>query len=467
MTASIKRSLITRTAVALVIIGILGAVAAYSLGYRYATLAYDSSLLDDTETLAEQVTLQGGQLSVNLPPEAQKWLLANEGERVLWRVIDLDSGKEIAGNGNLGTWERDPLRGNQPRFRDANVNGTPFRVASVRKVVDPLDHPILVEVGETLGKRVRMASSILLATVVVMAGMVAAAAALIWGGVVNALLPLGELEREVGLRSGANLQPLAPERAPREVRGLIVSINHMMARLTHSIDAQRRFTANAAHQLRTPIAGLKLQAQILHKELTDARHRSHVAEIGHEAARIAHLVDQLLVLAKAEADDMMLGTERVDLLAMCQSVIERYLPLAMAKGVDLGYDGTRVPIHLDGNQVLFAEMLGNLVDNAIRYTSVNGHVTVILQRTPAGIQLAVSDDGPGVACAEKDRLFERLYRSDSSKQSAGAGLGLAIVKEIADRYGAQLDVQPAPGGGSIFSVLLFSPEQRDPMRQSQ
>ena len=453
MTArSIKRSLIARTLVALGVIGIAGAVASYALGYRYATLAYDRALLDDVETLADQVTLKDGRVIVNLPPAAQKWLLANEGERVIWQVIDLNDGSIVDGNGSLGAWNSEDVRGDQPHYRDTRIDGISFRVAYVRKNVDPTDHPVLVEIGETRGKRVRMASSILLLSMVVMATMVAAAAALIWGGVVNALMPLRELEREVGGRSSTNLKPLAPELAPEEVRGLVTSINHMMSRLTHTIESQRRFTANAAHQLRTPIAGLKLQAQILHKELTQDRHKSHVAEIEHEAARIAHLIDQLLILAKAESDDFALSHDHVDLVAMCHTVIERFLPQAIAKNIDLGFEGARQPILFDGNETLLAEMLGNLVDNAIRYSLPNGGVTVSIDRVDRDIVLRVSDNGPGVPWDEKDKLFERLYRSDSSRQMDGAGLGLAIVKEIADRYGAVLEVAPAIGGGSIFSV---------------
>lgn len=449
---SIKRSLIMRTVLALSVIGMAGAGASYILGYRYASLAYDRALLDDVETLAEQVSIRDGRPQVDLPPEAQKWLLANEGEQVIWQVIDLNNGQVVASNGALGAWDSGDVRGNQSHYRDTIVNKLPFRVAYVRKVIDPTDHPVLVEIGETLGKRVRMASSILVMTLGVMATMVVAAAALIWGGVVKALAPLQELEAEAGKRSSSNLKPLQPELAPAEVRGLIRSINSMMSRLTHSIESQRRFTANAAHQLRTPIAGLKLQAQILHKELRDEGQKSYLGEIEREAGRVAHLIDQLLMLAKAESDEFALSHIDVDLVDMCQQVLERFLPYAIAKNIDLGYEGSRQPIYLNGNKTLLAEMVGNLVDNAIRYSAHGGKVTLSIANTENRITVSVSDNGPGVPPEEREKLFQRLYRSDSSRQAEGAGLGLAIVKEIADRYGAVLGIEPADAGGSVFRV---------------
>lgn len=451
---SIRRNLIRRTALALTVIGVAGATAAYALGYRYANLAYDLALLDDVETLADQVSMHDGKLQVNLPPAAQKWLLANEGERVIWQVIDLQNGKAVDSNGTLGGWHDVVGRSDDPHYRNATVGNTKFRVAYIRKVVDPTDHPVLIEIGETLGKRVRMASNILAATLVVMITMVVAAAASIWSGVRNALMPLRELELEAEKRSSTNLTPLEPALAPKEVRGLIHSINSMMQRLTHSIETQRRFTANAAHQLRTPLAGLKLQAQIVLKKTADAVTRQHLLEIEREAERAAHLIDQLLTLSKAESDEFLLVSTPVDLAKIALNIIERHLSQATAKGIDLGYEGRREGVFVKGNEVLLAEMLGNLVDNAIRYTGMNGSVTLATEITANEVKVSVTDNGPGVPEMEQDKVFLRLYRSDSSQQAGGAGLGLAIVKEIAHRYGARVDVKSAVGQGSCFRVCF-------------
>ena len=451
---SLRRSLITRTAVALAIIGIAGATAAYALGYRYANLAYDLALLDDVETLADQVSLHDGKLQVNLPPVAQKWLLADEGERVIWQVIDLVAENVVDGNGTLGDWHDAENTSSEPHYRNVTVGNTQFRVAYVRKVVDPTDHPVLIEIGETLGKRVRMASNILAATLVVMITMVVAAAALIWSGVLKALMPLSKLELEAEKRSSTNLTPLESALAPKEVRGLIHSINDMMQRLTHSIETQRSFTANAAHQLRTPLAGLKLQAQIVLRQSLDDATREHLLEIEREAERAAHLIDQLLTLSKAESDELVLARTQVDLARVSRNIIERHLPQALEKNIDIGYEGCSGGAFVDGNEVLLAEMLSNLVNNAIRYTGKNGKVTLATEITAEEVKVAVTDNGPGIPETEHDKLFLRLYRSDSSRHTDGAGLGLAIVNEIAHRYGARVNVRSEVGQGSCFQVCF-------------
>ena len=153
---SIRRNLIKRTAVSLALIGIAGAAVAYALGYQYANLAYDRALLDDVENLADLISVDDGKLKVNLPSEAQKWLLADEGERVIWQVIDLNTGVVVNSNGTLAGWQEDERGGSEPHFRNTVVGNSRFRVAYIHKVIDPIDHPVLIEIGETLGKRVNI-----------------------------------------------------------------------------------------------------------------------------------------------------------------------------------------------------------------------------------------------------------------------------------------------------------------------
>ena len=449
---SIRRSLIKRTALALIIIGIAGAVTAYVLGYQYANLAYDRGLMDDVEILANQVSIVDGKLQVNLPLAAQKWLQANQGERVIWEVIDLSNGSIVESNGSLGDWHDETIMRNDSHFRNVTVDNTRFRVAYLRKTIDPTDNPVLIEIGETLGKRELMARNILVATLAVMIAMVVAAVTLIWSGVLKAFLPLRELENEVAKRSSTNLAPLQLELAPEEVRGLILSVNRMMQRLTESMESQRRFTANAAHQLRTPIAGLKLQAQIVLKQSHEEETLMHLREIEREAERAAHLIDQLLTLSRAESDELMLVSAPVDLANISLKTIERYWPQALEKNIDLGYEGGSGEIYVNGSELLLAEMLGNLVDNAIRYTGENGKVTLAIAIVAGEVMVSVSDNGPGVSAIERDKLFLRLYRSDSSRQMEGAGLGLAIVKEIADRYGARIKIESVLGHSTCFHL---------------
>lgn len=448
---SLRRGLIRRLVPALAAIGLIGVVPAYVLGHRYATLAYDRALLDSVVALAGQISLRNDALQVDLPPEARKLLAASDGEQVLFRVIDLRSGKVIVANGELGPPPEEPPVPGQPGFRDARIGTTPFRVADASYLIDIEDVPALVEVAETLGKRNSMTRQILAATVLLVAMIIAVAVLLVWQGVGRALAPLQALEAEAAERSGTNLTPLNADAAPEEVRGLITSINRMMGRVSDSIDSQRRFIANAAHQLRTPISGLRLQAQLALKKEPPPAVRAHVREIDESAARAGHLIEQMLTLSRAEARELIETGERIDLSELAHSIIGRYLPWAIDSGVDLGYEGVASGAHIAGNEVLVRELLANLVDNAIRYGRVGERVTVSVAEETDAIVLCVTDDGPGISTDDRERVFQRFHRADSSA-AHGAGLGLAIVKEIADRHEAKVSLESIGRPGCRFCV---------------
>jgi two-component system sensor histidine kinase TctE len=449
---SLRAGLTTRLALALAVIGVFGTFIAYVMGSKYANLAYDQALFDDVTTLASQTSVdERGAIQVNLPAAALKWLLADEGELVLYRVTNLRTQMVVATNGDLGELPDDLGVSGQPAYREVNNGGRVLRVAFTRHVIDPSDVPVLVEIGETTGKRDRMTREIFAGTALFMATIVAVAVGLVWGGVARALAPLKLLEAEAAQRSGADLTPLDPLHAPEEVRGIIEAINRLMVRVSAVMESQSHFIANAAHQLRTPLAGLRLQAQLASKATRPEVMRASLAEVEASAARAAHLIDQILVLSRAEAADPLAEGQIVDLAIIARDVIERHLLLADQRGIDLGYDGDPVGVEVFGNDVLFAELLGNLVDNALRYGRDGGRVTVEIRKDGNDVLLAVSDDGEGFAQADRDQVFQRFFRADSSPQG-GAGLGLAIVREIAERYRGRLSLDSSPGRGSRFEL---------------
>ena len=462
---SLRRGLIRRLVPALAVIGLIGLIPAYGLGYRYATLAYDRALFDSVVALAGQVALRNDALQVDLPPEARKLLTASDGEQILFHVIDLRSGKVVVANGDLGPPPEEPPAPGQPGFRDAQVGPTPFRVAYASYLIDIEDVPALVEVAETLGKRNGTARQILAATVLLVTVIIGVAVVLVWQGVGRALAPLRLLEAEAAERSGTNLTPLNADAAPEEVRGLITSINRMMGRVSDSIDSQRRFIANAAHQLRTPISGLRLQAQLALKKDPPPAVRLHVQEIDESAARAGHLIEQMLTLSRAEARELIEAGERVDLAELACSIIGRYLPQALDRRIDLGYEGIAGGVRVIGNRVLLRELLANLVDNAIRYGRAGGRATVSVVEEADAIVLGVADDGSGIPAEDRETIFRRFRRADSSA-AHGAGLGLAIVKEIADRHEAQLSLDTAGGPGCRFSVRFRRPAPAELERSS-
>jgi two-component system, OmpR family, sensor histidine kinase TctE len=450
--ASLRRGLIARLVTALAAIGVLGVIAAYPLGGSYADLVYDRALFDDVATMAERVDASNGVLRLNLSAVGEKLLLSDHAN-VRYRVIDLRNGRVVAGNGDLGAWARESTGVGEPYYRDTTVGNSRYRIAYTRHLVDPDDIPVLVEVGETLGKREQIRRQIVGGMVLLIGTMVAAAVALVWKGVADELAPLREIEEAAASRSGKNLTPLDAGRAPAEVRGLIEAINRMMARLGEAIESQRSFTANAAHQLRTPLAGVRLRAQMALKEDAPSPVRASLQEIEASTIRATHVLEQLLTLSKAETRELLKNGERADLAEVALRAIERYLPAAISKDIDLGYEGLQSGADVHGSEVLLSELLGNLIDNGIRYGRTGGRVTVSTTRAGDSIVLTVADDGPGFPAAERSRAFQRFFRTDASS-GGGAGLGLAIVKEIAERYAARLSLETIEGRGSRFSVAF-------------
>jgi two-component system sensor histidine kinase TctE len=441
---SLRINLIRRLSAALAAIGVAGVIGAFYLAQRYANLAYDRALFDDVITLAEAVSFDGDTLQVNFPPAMQRWLLNDEGELVLYRIVDLRSGRILQSNGDLNAIPVDAGIAGQAYYRDSVIKGRLFRIAYTRHLVDPADWPILIEIGETVSRRESLTEQVLLGASLLLLIMILTAAALVWHEIGKTFEPLSDLEREVIKRSAADLAPLDLTHVPQEVLRLIASVNDMMTRLSESIAAQKRFIANAAHQLRTPIAGLRLRSQLLLKQGLAEATRGGLLEIEAEAARLAHLLDQMLTLSKLDSRELIGQATLVDAVAIARLVIERHMQQAIVRNIDLGYEGESTPVQMLANDVLLAEMLANLVDNAIRYGRANGLVTVAVRKISTVISIEVADDGPGLQDTDKQRVFQRFYRGDSSAPG-GAGLGLSIVQEIAERYGGRLSVESQPG----------------------
>lgn len=460
---SLRASLIVRLALALLAVAVVGTIVAYQLGSFYGNQAYDRSQAEDATTLADQVTVDNDTVRVNLPTAALRWLLADAGDLVIYRITDLRSGTVIDSNGDLGTGPSLAANGVAYGFWNTTVNKRRMRVAYLQRMVTREHVPILVEVAETMGKRDRMTDTILAATMVFMAVISLVALGLVWHGVGRALSPLKLLEAEAEARSGADLAALDPMHAPEEVRGLIVAINRMMGRVSSAMQSQNNFIANAAHQLRTPLSGLRLQAQLGLKSQNLAGMRDRLAEVEASAVRASDLVEKLLVLAKAESATGAADNHPVDFELVAQQVIERFLPLADLHGVDLGLASSDGPQWVQGSEFLFGELLGNLVDNAILHGRKQGRVTIELAASNEQVVVAVHDDGPGFADTRTDMLFTRFYRGDSSSRT-GSGLGLAIVHEIAERYGGKVTLVSEIGAGSRFEARF--PQWRMPPPQA-
>ncbi|MBV8658041.1 MAG: sensor histidine kinase N-terminal domain-containing protein [Burkholderiales bacterium] len=451
-TPSLRGTLTRRLLLALLSLGGCGALFTYLLTNNYANLAYDRALFDSAVSLAQQVSYSSGDIRLDLPPQARSMLLNDQSDTIVYRAIDLHTGRILDQNADLGPWSADPAHVNQPVYRDAITAAGLLRVVSLEQVL-PNGNRVLIEVGETRHKRELLTREILIALAALLITMVTMTIALVWRGTERALAPLHALEAEAASRSMQNLSPLNEAGAPREVRGLIEAINRLMARLEESVELQRRFTANAAHQLRTPLAGLRLQAQLALKADETFTKQQALRDIESNASRTSHIVDQLLTLARAEvAPGVVDHAQQIDLVEIALQVIARHVSLALDRGIDLGFEGDHTAAWISGNPSLLEELIANLVDNAIRYTPRQSSVTVEIERKEKRFDLLVTDNGAGIPPEEREQVFRRFYRSDTAPEG-GAGLGLAIVREIAERHQATVVIEDGPDGiGCRFRI---------------
>ncbi len=285
------------------------------------------------------------------------------------------------------------------------------------------------------------------------------------------LAPLAQTSTDVGRRSAASLEPITTATLPAELLPLVESVNALMARLASSLSAQRRFTADAAHELRTPLTALRLQVQLLDKATSPVMRQEALADIYRGLERATHLVEQLLHLSRLAPDASDRPFQAVDLAGLVKSVVADFSVLAHARGIDLGAEigpMTASAAQVRGDAQHLRMLLDNLVGNALQYTPRAGKVDVALHVTPSCVTLEVADSGPGIALAERERVFDRFFRGTSSHGTDGAtpgtGLGLAIVREVAQRHGADillLDGLPAPDGTRGLTVRVSFKTQNE------
>ena len=313
---------------------------------------------------------------------------------------------------------------------------------------------VLIQAAETLVKRDRLIGEILLGELIPATLVALASVTLVWFGVARGLAPLDRLRAEIATRSHRDLRPVPEEHAPEEVQPLVGGLNALLARLRESIDTQRRFLANAAHQLRTPLAGLQTQVELLARGDLNEEMRPRLLQLQSATRRAAHLATQLLTLARAEpAGQRLDAMQKLDLHRIIEDSAQDWVSRAVAKNIDLGFELQSAPIW--GDALLIRELLANLVDNAIDYTQTGGRVTVRCHLN-GGAVLEVDDNGIGIPEWARERVLERFYRIEGTPGD-GSGLGLSIVQEITQVHEAALEITPPPSGRGTLIVLRFKP----------
>ena len=341
------------------------------------------------------------------------------------------------------------LQSQSEGYGDATIDGKRWRIFSRW---DESRH-YLVQVGERYELRDELAESVASHLLHPLYFALPALALLIWLAVGAGLAPLAGVAREVGRRAPDNLAPLDEASAPREISPLIGALNALFDRLRTSLEQERRFTADAAHELRTPLAAVKTQAQVAIGATADAERTRALANVVAGTDRASRLVEQLLVLARLDPQTALPPGQTVDLQALAQQGVAEIAPAAAGKGIEVGLAPVAAA-PVAGDAVLLAVLLRNLLDNAVRYTPPGGEVEVSVRPVDGGVSLTVVDNGPGIPEAERGQVFERFHRVLGSGE-AGSGLGLSIVRRIADLHRAGVSLEAGPGGRGLRVEVSF------------
>ena len=433
-----------------------------------ANKPFDRALVHNVHALAQQVKLGPDKtVEFNLPQPASELLRADETDLVYYQVRGARN-EHLSGERDL------PLpRPNEPKgssyevhIRDDEMRGLEVRVAYTWIRLDAEGkRPALVQVAETREKRSVLAAEIIKGVMLPQFALLPLAVLLVWLALVRGIKPLSQLEERIRARKSDDLSPLDDKAVPMEVAPVVVSVNDLLERLKDSIVTQKRFLADAAHQLKTPLAGLRMQADLAQRSGSSEEDlKKSLQQIGRASVQATHTVNQLLSLARAEGGGHHLPQQRCDMAALSREVLQDCLPRAMDKGIDLGYEGVEPGAsggQVQGNLTLLKEMLRNLVENAIHYTPSTperqGVITVRVLVDPYSkvLVLQVEDNGPGIAPQERELVFQPFFRALGTNVD-GSGLGLPIVKEIAQQHGATVSIDAASSSaatpGACFTV---------------
>lgn len=432
----------------------VSSVVDYDIANRFVNLAYDRVLLESALDIGRQVKVLQDRIYVDLPEIAVQMLQSRESGR-LYYLVTGPQNEYITGEPDLPP-PPDPFSG-RVNYYDEDYHGRPVRIVTLHLPLEAgkSGSMVMVQVAENRAARNEFARQILLRMVLPQALLTIVAGMIIWYAVGRGLAPLITLRREIENRSHRDLSALPEEQAPQEVRPLIRAMNALLERLSLALVAQQRFIADAAHQLRTPIAGLKTQTELALRQTPSGDAQTTLRQLRSGTEQATRLVNQLLSLARAEPTvGRGQAIERIDLRELARDATTDWVPRSIQRNVDLGFDADSQRAEVDGDAFLLREMLNNLLDNAVRYTPSGGQVTVRVAASTTGPTLSVEDNGRGIPATERTRVFERFYRVLGTG-AEGCGLGLAIVSEIAQSHSAEVTLHPGAGGtGTIVSIFF-------------
>lgn len=428
--------------------------ATHHVANHIANEPYDQALAENVGAIARLVRIVDGKATITLPAQAKTILHADEQDDIYFQVRG-PNGELLAGSDDLPapSGENEPVL-DEVRYRDERLAGDAIRVAYKAVELEAGRPRAVIQVAETCRKREALASRIISGILLPQFAIIPLAVVLVWLGLSRGLRPLTRLRERMAERRPGDLSPIGLRRVPEELQPVVRSFNELMARLEQNLQAQQRFIADAAHQMKTPVTGLRMQAELAVRENDPAQLRLSVEKIAQAAERAGHLITQLLTLARAEASHEKLHRfEIVDLGALVRGVTFDWVDRARAKNIDLGFEPSDWPLAVDGVPLLLSELFINVIDNAIKYTPAGGRVTVRLLAGEHAL-VEVEDNGIGVAEADRERIFERFYRVLGT-DADGSGLGLPICREIAELHRATITLLGRTDGPGSRVVVAF------------
>ena len=442
---SIRRRLLLFLIGSLLLVLSGAALVTYLVAVNAANNAYDRSLLDPVLDIADNVKVDAAGAHLDLPQKALEALVYDQVDKVIYQIRS-PYDTIIDGDGDLPP--PPPSKAGEHVFFDSTYGGDRIRVAALRTASG-----FAIQVGETLHKRNRLVGEILFAELASTLIIGLAAIALAWFAVSRGLIPLEDLRSELLSRAPRDLRPLTGNSTPIEIVPVVKAFNRLLEHLREANQMQQRFLANAAHQLRTPLAGLQMHLELLLRRDLPADVRTESERMHVATVRASRLANQLLALAKAErSPDQSRALEIIDLRSIAESAARNWAREAVRRGIDLGFSLESAPIL--GDALLLPEVVDNLIDNALRYTPPGGAITVHTGCQANVAYLDVEDTGPGIPVAERGRVCERFYRI-AGTPGEGSGLGLAIAQEVVARHAGSLSIDARDEHGGTRVRVAF------------
>lgn len=426
----------------------------YVVAQNLANGPFDKNLANALLILGQQVEIEDNKAVLKISAPARLALRTRENDGVFWKV-SASSGELLGGDTELPSPQFTPNeKKNHVYYQNYTLRDFEIRVAYLWNDFGQRNSaPILLLAAESIDQRTRFANDIIKGVIFPQFFVLPIAAFLIWFGLSSGIAPLNALQKRLRARRPDDLSPIDRHAAPSEIEPLITAMNHLLIRLEANVLTQRRFVADAAHQLKTPLAGLRTQAELALRSDAQAQTQASLLQIVQGTQRATRLVNQLLLMASAEnPNDLKLSP--IDLVALAREQTLLWVDQALRQGLDIGFEGPDHPLIIPAEPILLAEAINNLIDNALRYTPAPGHITVAVTKRLNAIVLSVQDSGPGILAEERSRVFDRFYRVLGAK-AEGSGLGLAIVKEIAQRHRADICVSEFSGDESSATGARF------------